>query len=326
MTRKGEGMRSIVVGGAVAAALALGCAAQAQGLLPKPRTTAPAAPAASAADPAPPDVDNADSVKAWIAANLDVRGWTPIFFDEMGISMAPEDVPLQPGGYTLQVRYEMWRLSKMPDGATYRSAMMTMKIDCAGSRVQETAMVIYDGNNLKGPPRTTAGPAAQKWVPLDPKDETAAVLLRGCGDKPAAGAAPSTDAPPRSQAEDDVFAWADSVKVEAGDDVMAYYDPSGLFFLRGKASKNASGVWLLPIRLEIFEPGADGARSAMMKVEVDCDGRRARIVENQGRTMHNLEGGTVRLPSRDWHGPGDGMEALQMDVLCAMAASSAEAR
>ncbi len=306
------------IGWAAAAALVLGAATAAQGQSLLPRPVTPAGKAASAGAAAVPKTD--DEVEAWIKANLDTKGWIYVGHDDRAVSLVPEKADAGPV-FDLTVRFEYFDPEKAGDPLSLKDVA---EIDCLGQRRRLVMVALYAEHGFKG--RSQEEPIHEDWKPLNPDNFLDSHALDLCADAAATPAYSPVEGP-KSLAEADVQAWI-ARTLKPGADAYVFYDDDGVNYVHGPVSRAAGGGYLMSVRQEWFEPlGQAHLHSGLTRLELDCQGRRTRRMDVTAFADHNLSGASNSGPYDDqsWQPPHDGLEALQLDRLCAAAKAGAAA-
>ncbi len=263
-----------------------------------------------------------DQLEAWLKANVDMKGWGPIAFDDDTVYLAPVDARAA-STFQMPIRIESYRPvpTKLTIGS-YLSAIVDATYDCVGRRQKADKITVYSEHDMKGRSQTEPLPKAP-WMKLDPQSAADAQILALC-DEALSGASTdrSSGEGPAGPTQADVDAWV-AKTVDPGGDVYAYYDDDGVYYIRGAFTRSASGTALFTSRQENFTPDDMGQRSQTVKVELDCPGKRVRVTEGLGYARHNLEGpATPFNTSGDWVSPQLAEQSAQLERLCDMTAGA----
>ena len=289
--------------------LAAAAPAEAQSLIPK------AAPKGAAPAEAPSEAQ----AKAWVAANLDTRGWIYAGHDEDGVMFVAEAVRGD-DIMELDVRFEHFK-PDVSDGVALRSMRVVYEIDCRSARMREVQIDGYSLNGLKGEEQEASHRG--DWSALTPGGNGLEDYILGKCDEALAALEPKPVEGPASLARPDVDAWIARTLKPAGD-AWLYYDSAGAAYVHGGARRTAPGTYAFAIRLELFEP-VDGARSRRYDMELDCLGHRARFTAMTLHDQHNLAGAGKATEGRgDWISPAEPEDAIQADRTCDVVKALAE--
>jgi hypothetical protein len=274
--------------------------------------------------PSPPRTSEAAAYEAWTAAH--VKPGDDVLLQQSG-SVAhyysPADLEQTANsGVRAWIRQELpWPI--VLNGSGVRSTRTHYEIDCAHGRYVTRDLIVFPGLNMTGTPYAEfPDDASLRGIRAgEPRAALLRALCRLAADRslsPAEALRPPPVPAPVGPGDEALQAWIEEHLNTEGYAISSYDTVSVILYEPGSLALLPNGHLAVSIRREGLQPPEPGrGRSMLIDMQLDCSGRRSRVMTSAVYGEANLEGAPDYLEGFDWtRAEEDSHEALLMAEAC----------